>query len=115
MFMKSKGATVMYAIAFDLDTEMLCSTYITESIGNAYKDIKTVLSTFGFTRQQGSVYFGDTGVSAVSCMEAVAELTDVYDWFSASVRDIRMLRIEDDNDLMPVINRIKRLKNKNKK
>ena len=26
-----------------------------------------------------------------------------YDWFAPSVRDIRMLRIEDNNDLMPAI------------
>lgn len=25
-----------------------------------------------------------------------------YEWFTRSVRDVRMLRIEDDNDLRPV-------------
>ena len=111
MFLKG-GRGTMYAIAFDLDTEMLRQTYRNESIGNAYNDIKTVLNGYGFSHQQGSVYFGDTGISAVTCMEAVTELTDSYDWFSASIKDIRMLRIEDNNDLMPIINRIVKLKNK---
>jgi virulence-associated protein VapD len=109
-----QGGKIMYAIAFDLDTEMLTTTYKNESIGNAYKDIKNVLQEYGFCRQQGSVYFGDSDVSAVTCMDAVAVLTDEYDWFSASVKDIRMLRIEDNNDLMPVINRVVKLKNRQK-
>jgi len=32
------------------------------------------------------------------------ELTQKYSWFAPSVKDIRMLRIEDNNDLTPVIN-----------
>ena len=102
----------MYAIAFDLNMENLRIFYPNNSIGNAYNDIKTILLKYGFERQQGSVYFGDNKVNAVTCFNAVSDLTESYDWFATSVRDIRMLRIEDDNDLIPVIDRTLKLKNK---
>jgi virulence-associated protein VapD len=39
-------------------------------------------------------------------MVAVIDLTNQFPWFAACVRDIRMLRIEELNDLMPVVQRI---------
>ena len=97
----------MYAITFDLDTEMLRQTYPNESHNNAYKDIRNVLvGEFGFDWQQGSVYFGGPTVDAVTCVMAAQELATRYDWFQPSVRDIRMLRIEDNNDLAPAIARV---------
>jgi virulence-associated protein VapD len=60
--------------------------------------------THGFTRQQGSVYFGDaTKVDAVTCVLAIMDIAGKYDWFAPSVSDIRMLRIEDNNGLMPAV------------
>lgn len=97
----------MYAITFDLDTEMLKNTYHNDSYGNAYKDIRSVLVEMGFTWQQGSVYFGDPEqVDAVTCVLAAQELATRFPWFGPSVRDIRMLRIEDNNDLAPAIARV---------
>lgn len=94
----------MYAIAFDLEQDTLSKTYGSPTYTNAYSDIKRVLTAYGFTRQQGSVYFGDSDkVDAVRCVLAVQELTKKYPWFSASIEDIRMLRIEDNNDLRPAI------------
>lgn len=94
----------MYAIAFDLEQDTLSKTYGSPIYTNAYTDIKRVLAAHGFARQQGSVYFGDTDkVDAVRCVLAVQELTKKYHWFAASVEDIRMLRIEDNNDLRPAI------------
>jgi virulence-associated protein VapD len=94
----------MYAIAFDLEQDTLSKTYGSPTYTNAYADIKKVLSSYGFTRQQGSVYFGDTAkVDAVRCVLAVQDLARKFPWFSVSVEDIRMLRIEDNNDLMPAI------------
>jgi len=89
-----------YAIAFDLDTDTLSKTYSGNSPNNAYTDIKNTLEKFGFSRQQGSVYFGNEKVDAVKTVMATRKLASKYDWFRPSVRDIRMLRIEDDNDLM---------------
>lgn len=92
-----------YAIAFDLDTETLKSTYPTASSNNAYSDIRKTLEPLGFNWQQGSVYFGSPAVDAVKCVLAAQKLSKDFPWFSASVRDIRMLRIEEMNDLKQAI------------
>lgn len=92
----------MYAIAFDMDIESLRLNY-GDPYNNAYTEIKKVLETHGFTRQQGSVYFGDAEINAVTCVMAAIDLGTKLPWFSASVRDIRMLRIEELNDLMPAV------------
>jgi virulence-associated protein VapD len=96
----------MYAIVFDLDTDILSKTYGEDNYTNAYSDIKKELEAEGFKWTQGFVYFGDSKkVDAVSCMTTVYDLAKKYSWFKASVRDIRMLKIEDNNNLMPVIER----------
>ena len=92
----------MYAIAFDLDTDMLSKTYGATSYNNAYNDIKNTLAQFGFERQQGSVYFGKE-VDAVRTVIAAQALAKKYTWFLPSVRDIQMLRIEENSDLMPAL------------
>ncbi len=93
----------MYAITFDLDTETLKKGYHNPSWQNAYNDIAKFLRGHGFDRQQGSVYFGNETIDSVKCQIAVQLLTLEYDWFAPSVTDIRMLRIEDSNDLTPAI------------
>jgi virulence-associated protein VapD len=70
---------------------------------NAYGEIRKVLLKQGFAWHQGSVYFGGEKVNAVTCVLAAIELARVLPWFAASVRDIRMLRIEEFNDLMPAV------------
>jgi virulence-associated protein VapD len=98
------GIGTMYAIAFDLDTDTLAKAYPTQSSNNAYADIrKRLVTKHGFSWQQGSVYFGGPDVNAVTCVMAVIDLTNTFSWFAASVRDIRMLRIEEQNDLAPAI------------
>jgi virulence-associated protein VapD len=100
-----KKAGVVYAIAFDLDIEQL-SIHYGDPYNNASLDIRRVLERHGFTWQQGSVYFGNADVTAATVMVAVIDLTTQLAWFAASVRDIRMLRIEELNDLMPVVHRV---------
>lgn len=96
----------MYAITFDLDTESLKNSYHNDSHGNAYKEIKNILvDEYGFEWRQGSVYFGvDDSIDAVTCVLATQELAQRLHWFEASVRDIRMLKIEENNDLKPAMN-----------
>src|SRR5260363_165314 len=94
---------LMYAISFDLDTEQLKQQYPNDSWQNAYDDIRKELMPLGFTWQQGSVYFGDENMNAVKCVLAAQVLSKAYPWFKSSVRDIRMLRIEDINDLSPAL------------
>jgi virulence-associated protein VapD len=93
----------MYAITFDMDTSASQASYHNASCQIANFDIGRTLKQFGFGRQQGSVYFGDDSADAVRCVLAVQDLAKTYVWFSPCVRDIRMLRIEDNNDLMPAI------------
>ncbi len=93
----------MYAITFDLDTQTLEQSYGSASWRNACADIRNVLANHGFDWQQGSVYFGGDQVNAVACVVAIQDLTKRFTWFRPSVRDIRMLRIEENNDLGPAI------------
>lgn len=93
----------MYAIAFDLDIEALKLHYHNQSYQNAYEDLRKVFEGFGFARQQGSVYFGNDTVTPVTCVLAVQEAQKLHPWFGKAVRDIRMLRIEEHNDLLPAI------------
>lgn len=98
------GGIRMYAVAFDLDTETLRERYPTPYPEHAYNDIKKRLVEDGFTWTQGSVYFGDPKrVDAVKCVIAVQRLAKELPWFQYAVRDIRMLRIEENNDLLPAI------------
>ena len=92
----------MYAIAFDMDIESLRNHY-GDPYNNAYTDIRKILVEHGFKWQQGSTYFGDDSINAVTCVLAAIDLAQKLPWFSASVRDIRMLRIEELNDLMPAV------------
>lgn len=94
----------MYAIVFDLDTLTLEQTYSTPSLRNANTDVRRILEARGFEWQQGSTYFGSDRITAVDCVLAVQELKREYNWFQPSVRDIRMLRIEENNDLAPALN-----------
>lgn len=93
----------MYAITFDLNTKELEERYPTANWRKAYDDIAVFLGEYGFERQQGSVYFGDDEVDAVTCVTAIQDLSQEFDWVEHCVRDIRMLRIEERNDLMPAI------------
>ena len=97
-----RGGTV-YAISFDMDTKQLEELYGKPSWQNAYAEIGRTLGEHGFERQQGSVYFGDDTVTAVSCVLAIQDVTRKLPWFGPSVRDVRMLRIEENNDLGPAV------------
>jgi virulence-associated protein VapD len=92
----------VYAIAFDMDIEALRANY-GDPYNNAYLEIRRVLARHGFSWQQGSVYFGGEAVTSVTCVLAAMDLARSLPWFAASVRDIRMLRIEELNDLMPAV------------
>lgn len=89
----------MYAIVFDFDTEMLRQTYPNASWNNACSDVRNYLTSRGFEWKQGSTYFGDQTIDAVRCVTVIQRLSRRYSWFKPSIRDIRMLRIEENNDL----------------
>ena len=93
----------MYAITFDMDTSRTEDLYPGQSWKNSYTEIRRILDRHGFDWQQGSVYFGGEGVSAVTCVLAIQDVARQLDWFGPSVRDVRMLRIEEINDLGPAV------------
>lgn len=93
----------MYAITFDLDTNCLTECYDGQTYHGAYKLVRDFLTQNGFGHQQGSVYFGDNTIDAVKCVLIVQKLGQQYPWFATCIKDIRMLRIEENNDLMPAL------------
>jgi virulence-associated protein VapD len=93
----------MYAICFDLDTEQLNRHHGGPHPNYGYEEIRRILAKHGFNWQQGSVYFGDANVTPVTCVVAVQAVQKECPWFAKVVNDIRMLRIEENNDLMPAI------------
>ena len=56
----------VYAIAFDLDLNLLKEHYPGNTPTQGYADIRKFLESNGFGHKQGSVYFGDQNVDAVS-------------------------------------------------
>lgn len=98
------GRIRVYAIAFDMDIESLLANY-GDPYNNAYLEIRRVMERNGFRWQHRSIYFGGEEIDAVTCVLAAQDLANSLPWFAASVRDIRMLRIEEFNDLMPAIQR----------
>ncbi|HLX63966.1 MAG TPA: virulence factor [Planctomycetota bacterium] len=97
----------VYAIAFDMDIDLLRQHY-GDPYNNAYLEIRRVLQKHGFSWQQRSVYFGGEKINAVTCVPASQDLARTLPWFSKSVRDIRMLRIEELNGLMPAVQAAKK-------
>ena len=82
--------------------------YPNQSGRNACSDVRRFFEENGFENNQGSVYFALDDVDAVECVALVQDLAETYDWFTPSLKDIRMLRIEENNDLMPILDRKKR-------
>ena len=93
----------MYAVTFDIDTECLKNEYHNNSTPNAYGDIRKFMESNGYEWKQGSVYFGNPEITAVTCVLTVQKLARLYPWFNTCVKDVRMLRIEENNDLKPAL------------
>jgi virulence-associated protein VapD len=93
----------VYAIAFDIDTQA-AERVMGDTWKTCYGAIERGLAAHGFRRMQGSLYFGTPESNAVTCVLAVRDLDDRYAWFGRIVKDLRMLRIDEDNDLLPALN-----------
>ena len=102
----SRESGSVNAVTFGLDTARLEELYEGSSWRNGYREIGGILREHGFDWQQGSVCFGGDSVNAVTCVLAIQDVSKRLDWFSASVRDVRMLRIEEFNDLGPAIGQV---------
>lgn len=93
----------MYAVLFDFDTNCFDEHYDGITYNRAYKLVKDFMMNKGFTWKQGGLYFGTDKIDAVGCVLAIQKLAEKYAWFSAFAIDVRMLRIEENNDLFPAI------------
>lgn len=98
----------VYAIAFDIDTQV-AEAVMGDTWKSCYGMIERGLAAHGFKRMQGSLYFGTPESNAVTCVIAVRDLDDRYQWFGRIIKDLRMLRIDEDNDLRPALNNRLRL------
>lgn len=90
----------MYAIAFDMSISDLKGHY-GEPYNNAYFEIKTELRKYDFYNTQGSVYL-TTNRDMANLFRAITALKQIA-WFRASVRDIRVFRVEDWSDFTPLL------------
>ena len=93
----------MYASAFDFDTEATKREFGDMDHTQAWHLFRRSLEDRGFTNQQGSLYFGKEGTTPVDCVLAVQDASRRFAWLRKVVRDIRMLRIEENNDLYPAL------------
>jgi virulence-associated protein VapD len=94
----------VYGIVFKLNHELLTHHYGFSASSQMYDTIKPVLSNYGFSCYQDGMYFGNVPrVNAVSCVLAVMDLAKHHPQFASFVEDVRMLRIEENNDLMPAV------------
>ena len=100
---RPEGTGTVYAITFDMDTARMEELYPKDSWRNGYTEIGNILREHGFDWRQGSVYFGSDEVNAVTTVLAIQDVSRRLDWFGPSVRDVRMLRIEEFNDLGPAV------------
>jgi virulence-associated protein VapD len=87
----------MYAILFELE----CNDH--QEYTHVYNDIKQILESHGFVRQQSGLFFGSSTVDAVRCVLAVTTISVKYPEFPAFIKYIRMLRIDENSDLMPAV------------
>lgn len=100
----------MYAILFDLDSLVLQRNG--QDWRHAESEIHKLLVQQGFRRQRVGFYEGRASldgkaIDAVKCILTVQALANAYPWFAEGVRDIRMLRIEEDSDLRPAIDALR--------
>ncbi|MCK9162052.1 MAG: virulence factor [Arcobacteraceae bacterium] len=94
----------MYAVTFDIDTNCIKEQFEDTNISNEiYTRIKKFMVANNFEWKQGSVYFGNDKINAVTCVTTVQKLAKEIPQLTACVRDIRMLKIEEYNDLLSAI------------
>lgn len=91
----------MYAVIFNIDTN--CLKEQLGDIGDIYTKIKKFMLANGFEWKQGSVYFGNNTINAVSCVTTIQRLAKELPVLVSCCKDIRMLKIEENNDLMAAI------------
>lgn len=90
----------MFAVAFDLVVAKTAEHH-PRGVPQAYTEIGSTLSGFGFDRVQGSLYVS-ANEDMANLFKAITALK-ALEWFPQSVRDIRAFRIEQWSDFTSLI------------
>jgi virulence-associated protein VapD len=94
---------IMYAIAFDMDTKKMSELFGETNYRNKYKEVENFFEEHHFHWTQGSLYYGDSDrakVNMPSTFKMLDNLNKTFPWFKDCVKDIRILTIGEDDNLM---------------
>ena len=92
----------MYAISFDMVIADLKQHY-GEPYNGAYEEIRNELKRFGFENVQGSVYLYQNGDNGIATVYRAINRLSAISWFTQSVRDIRVFKVEDWSDFTDIV------------
>lgn len=91
----------MYAILIEINAATLDQVQPALDTADAYNHIDATLAAKGFNRGQGGLYFGDINATAVTAVMAATSLAKFP--VASAITSMRLLRIEETADLIPVI------------
>jgi virulence-associated protein VapD len=92
---------IMYAIAFDMDTDKLKEKFGADYT-NRYGEIRKFLTEHHFAWQQCSLYYGDKEkVTMGTAFLVIRKMSQELIWFKECVKDARVLAIMEQDDLVP--------------
>lgn len=81
-----------------MNVEFMNKVMEPNTVISSCESINSFMESKGF-KQQGNIYFGTYQATAVTCILTIQGLATEYDWASSCVKDIRLIRIEENTDL----------------
>jgi virulence-associated protein VapD len=87
----------MHILNIDLDSEAI------RDLPNPRAQIADVLLKRGFERIATNLYSGGEAMDTLRCVLAVQQLSRLLPWFTHCARDVRLLHVEQIDDLLPVV------------
>lgn len=94
-----------YGILLILDFNKLQQDYNIEDF-TALLEIESILYVeYGFKAYSKCLYISEEA-NAVDCIVAVTKLVKKFNWFKPCIKSIRLLRIEENTDLLSGISEI---------
>lgn len=91
-----------YVIQIELDNRMLQELYPHDDYKHAYNDIRGFLSKEGLRWISGCSLF-DAGESPIKGVVAMQHLSKHFDWFKGSLKQLRLLRVTSNSNLLNAI------------
>ena len=90
-----------YIVQVELDNHILKDLYPNDDYKHAYNDIRGFLNDESLDWISGPLF--DAGPSPISAVLAVQHLSAHFDWFKGSVKELKLLRVTNMDDLLNVI------------